>query len=167
MPRPPRFVPDVEAVPGAIYTPFADEATSGRRVFPLHVGDTWLEPLEGARMQDLLQSDHPGLGRYTATRGIPSLLEAIVEKVRTRNRLPCDPETVLVTGGATAGLAASSSLVVELIDDATRFAALRPEWASLLAQSRALQRRPGREHHHHTDRQQRPRRRHNRRRPRR
>jgi N-succinyldiaminopimelate aminotransferase len=139
MPRPPRFCPDVEAVPGAIYTPFADEATSGGRVFPLHVGDTWLEPLEGARMQDLRQADHPAIGRYTPTRGIPPLLEAIVEKVRTRNRLPCEPTTVLVTGGATAGLAAAAGALAAPGEEVL---ILAPFWPLIRGIVRSFRARP-------------------------
>jgi N-succinyldiaminopimelate aminotransferase len=108
MPRPPGFVPEVRAIPGAIYSPFADEASRRRdRVFPLHVGDTWLEPFEGVRMEDLRTKDYPGLNRYTDTRGIPELVDALVEKLRSRNRLDCAPESLVVTGGATAGLAAA------------------------------------------------------------
>ena len=105
MPRPPRFVPEVAAIGGAVYSPFADRAEGP--LFALHVGDTWLEPLEGTRLEDVHLRDHPGIHRYTDTRGIPELVDALVEKIRTRNRLPCTRESVLVTGGATAGLAAA------------------------------------------------------------
>jgi N-succinyldiaminopimelate aminotransferase len=107
MPRPPHFVADVAAVPGAVYSPFADAVTRRRDVFPLHVGDTWLEPLEGLRVEDLRARDFPGLNRYTDTRGVPELVDALVEKIRSQNRLPCEPESVIVTGGATAGLTAA------------------------------------------------------------
>jgi N-succinyldiaminopimelate aminotransferase len=109
MPRPPRFVPDVAAIGGAVYSPFADSAEGP--VHGLHVGDTWIEPLEGLRIEDVHLRDHPGLHRYTDTRGIPELIDALVEKIRARNRLPCERESVLVTGGATAGLAAAVGAV--------------------------------------------------------
>jgi N-succinyldiaminopimelate aminotransferase len=125
MPRPPRFVPDVDAIAGAVYTPFADAEGSGKELFPLHVGDTWLEPFEGARMEDIAQRDHPGLNRYTDTRGLPSLVESLVEKVRERNGLACDPSNVLVTGGATAGLAAA---VGALAAPGEEVAILAPFW---------------------------------------
>jgi N-succinyldiaminopimelate aminotransferase len=76
------------------------------------VGDTWLTPFEGARVEDLRAADYPELNRYTDTRGIPELVDAIVEKIRARNGLACERESVLVTGGATAGLAAAVGALV-------------------------------------------------------
>lgn len=103
MPRPPRVAPAVAAMPSAVYAPSARAA--GRDLCPLNVGDTWLEPFAGARMEDLRQADHPGLNRYTPTRGVPALIDAVVEKVRARNGLPCERESVLIGAGATALLA--------------------------------------------------------------
>ena len=47
---PPRLAPETEAMPGAVYSPFADRI-AGRDgpIFPLHVGDTWRDPFVGAR----------------------------------------------------------------------------------------------------------------------
>ena len=108
MPRPPHFVPSVLAMPGAVYSPFAhrlhDQFDSGPLV-PLHVGDTWLEPCVGARMEDLHVADHPGMHRYSDTQGIPQLLDAIVEKARAHNGIRCEREGVLVAAGATGALA--------------------------------------------------------------
>jgi N-succinyldiaminopimelate aminotransferase len=106
VPRVPGFAPAVEEIPGAVFSPLARrirEAPGG--VCPLHVGDTWLEPFPGGRMEDLRAADHPGLHRYTETQGMPALVEALVEKLRARNRLACEPESVLVTAGATGALA--------------------------------------------------------------
>lgn len=93
-------------MPGAVYSPLGDRIAQRKGpVYALHVGDTWREPFNGGRMQDLAQAAHPGINRYTATQGIAPLVDAIVEKVCTRNRIACEREQVLVTGGATAGLA--------------------------------------------------------------
>ncbi len=117
-------------MPGAVYSPFADRLGSGsenaaRRVFPLHVGDTWLEPFEGARMQDLRVEDHPGMHRYSETRGLPELVDAVVEKLRSRNGLAADPDSVLVTGGATGGLA---NVVGALVEPGEEVLVLAPFW---------------------------------------
>lgn len=83
MPRPPRFAPSVDEMPGAVFSPLArqlDERAGS--LVPLHVGDTWLEPFAGARMEDLHERDHPGLHRYSETQGLPEIVDAIVEKVR-------------------------------------------------------------------------------------
>ena len=114
MPRSPRVAPAAAAMPGAVYSPFADEiAQHPGPLFPLHVGDTWLEPFDGARMQDLRVEDHPGMHRYCDTRGIPELVDAIVEKARARNGLACERESVLVAAGATGALATAVGALVE------------------------------------------------------
>ena len=53
-------------------------------MYPLHVGDTWMEPPEGCRMEDLRVAEHPGMHRYAPVQGQPALLDAIVEHVRGR-----------------------------------------------------------------------------------
>ncbi|MCZ6463646.1 MAG: pyridoxal phosphate-dependent aminotransferase [Proteobacteria bacterium] len=106
MPRPPHFAPALADIPGAVYSPFADRLRDHPGpLFPLHVGDTWMEPFEGGRMEDLGTADHPGMHRYSDTRGIPELLDGILEKVRARNGLDCERDSVLVGAGATGSLA--------------------------------------------------------------
>ena len=61
MPRPPGCAADVAAIPEAVFSPLAsalDARAAG--LVPLHVGDTWLEPFEGGRMQDLCVAAHAG-----------------------------------------------------------------------------------------------------------
>jgi N-succinyldiaminopimelate aminotransferase len=92
-------------MPGSVYSPRAARETATQvRACPLNVGDTWLQPFEGGRMEDFRASDYPELNRYTATRGIAPLIDAIVEKVRERNSLQCERASVMVTAGATGGL---------------------------------------------------------------
>jgi N-succinyldiaminopimelate aminotransferase len=117
MPRPPRFAPTTEAMPGAVFSPIAGRLRDVPGVCPLHIGDTWMEPFAGGRMQDLLEADHPGLHRYCETRGIPALIEAVVEKVRARNALRCEPENVLITAGATGGLCAALGAITSPGDE--------------------------------------------------
>jgi aspartate/methionine/tyrosine aminotransferase len=109
MPRPGSaqpFDPAVLAMPGAVYSPFADriEGHEGRLV-PLHVGDTWMEPFAGAQVHNLRREDYAGIHRYGPTQGIPQLVDAIVGKVRSANGLACERENVLVGAGATSVLA--------------------------------------------------------------
>ncbi len=118
MPRPPRFAPSTEAMPGAVFSPIAGrmrEVPGG--VCPLHIGDTWMEPFTGGRMQDLSEADHPGLHRYCETRGVPALIEAVVEKVRAKNALRCEPENVLITSGATGALCAAIGAITSPGDE--------------------------------------------------
>jgi aspartate/methionine/tyrosine aminotransferase len=95
-------------MPGAVFAPVAHRLADLRSsVCPLHVGDTWLQPFAGSRMQDLLEVEHPDLHRYSETQGLPPLISALVEKVRTRNQIPCERGSVLVTAGATGALGAA------------------------------------------------------------
>jgi len=113
MPRHPKEVPAVEAIPGAVFSPLADRIREHPGpIFPLHVGDTWMEPFDGGRMEDLTVEQHPGMHRYVDTQGIPGLVDGLVEKLRTRNGLPCERKNVLVTAGATGALANAVGAVV-------------------------------------------------------
>jgi aspartate/methionine/tyrosine aminotransferase len=112
MPRPPFAAPSVAAMPGAVFSRIAHKLKSHQgELFPLHVGDTWMEPFDGGRMQDLGVRKHPGMHRYTSPQGLPSLLEALTDKVRSRNGLPCTPGSILVTAGATGGLGAAIGML--------------------------------------------------------
>jgi aspartate/methionine/tyrosine aminotransferase len=139
MPRPPRCVTDIDSIASAIYSPFSEPGADGVRAFPLHVGDTWLEPFQGARMEDLRTKDHPGLNRYTTPRGIPDLVDAIVEKTREKNRLRCERDSVWVTGGATGGLAAA---VGALVAPGEEVLLLAPFWPLIPGIVRTFRARP-------------------------
>jgi len=105
VPRPPDVTANVAAMPGSVYSPRAARAAATPvRVCPLNVGDTWFEPFEGGRMEDLRASEYPELNRYTEPRGIAPLIDAVVEKVCERNGLPCERASVMITAGATGGL---------------------------------------------------------------
>ena len=112
MPRPPNCAPSVARMPGAVYSPVAkrfDAQAAG--LVPLHVGDTWMEPFAGGRMEDLHVADHPGMYRYSEPEGIRELIDAIVEKLRARNRIPCERESVLTAAGATGAMAAAVGML--------------------------------------------------------
>jgi len=102
----PPLAPETKAMPGAVYSPFADRiAESDGPIYPLHVGDTWRDPFVGARCEDIHSADHPRLHAYGNTRGVPELVSLVCEKLRKRNDLDHGPEEILVTAGATGGLA--------------------------------------------------------------
>jgi len=126
MPKPgaERSAAAVAAMPGAVYTPF-DLTSHPGPLFLLHVGDTWMEPCPGARMEDLREADFPGLHRYTETGGIAPLVDAIVSKLGEKNGLAIAREQVLVTAGATSGLACAVSA---LCDPGEEVLILAPFW---------------------------------------
>ena len=128
----------VSAMPGSVYTPF-DLTKAGDAVIALHVGDTWMEPFAGARMEDLNERDFPGLHRYVETRGVPALVDAVVQKIRERNRLVCERANVVVTAGATSGL---SCAISALADPGEEVMILAPFWPLIRGITRSLRATP-------------------------
>lgn len=126
MPRHPQIGDSLSAVGGSPYSAVRERIAAFRgRVAPLNVGDTWLEPAAGCRMQDLTVEDHPGLHRYAEPRGLAGLLEAIAERTRDRTGVATGPDDVLVTAGATGGLGA---VLGAILDPGDRVLVLSPYW---------------------------------------
>jgi aspartate/methionine/tyrosine aminotransferase len=126
MPRHPDFSPSVQDIAGNVYSALAHRlATYQGEVYPLHVGDTWMEPAEGCRMEDIRVADHPGMHRYAAPQGMPALLDAIAERVRDRMGVPTVRENVLVATGATGGLGAVAGAILAPGDEVLQLA---PHW---------------------------------------
>ena len=120
------FSPSVQDIAGAVYSTLAHRlATHRGEIYPLHVGDTWMEPPEGCRMEDLRVAEHPGMHRYAAPQGMPALLDAIVERVRQRTGVPTERDNVLVTTGATGGLGAVAGAILAPGDEVLLLA---PHW---------------------------------------
>lgn len=100
-------------MPGVVYSPFADRiADHPGPLFPLHVGDTWLDPCVESRQVHGPETSPPGLYQYSDTRGVPALVDAVLEGARERTGLPIERESVLITAGATAGLACALGSVL-------------------------------------------------------
>ena len=100
MPRHPRAAASVTAMSGSIFSALAGRlAEYPGEVYPLHVGDTWMDPPEGCRLEDLKASEHPGMNRYASPRGMLELLEASAAEVTRRSGLETEPREVLVAAG--------------------------------------------------------------------
>jgi aspartate/methionine/tyrosine aminotransferase len=93
-------------------------AIEGER-YPLHVGDTWMEPAIGAHLGDLQAEDHPGMHRYTLPQGLPDLLSALSE------RRGIEAGRILISGGATTGLGAVAAALMNPGDEVLL---LSPYW---------------------------------------
>ena len=113
MPRHPDVAPSVAAIGGSVFSSLAHRlATFPGETYPLHVGDTWLEPPEGCRMEDLTVAEYPGMHRYASPHGMATLIEAIVERTRARTGAATDPGNVLLAAGATGGLGAVAGAIL-------------------------------------------------------
>lgn len=113
-------------MPASVYSALAHRlhGRSGE-TYPLHVGDTWMEPAVGCRMEDLRVAEHPGMHRYASVHGLPALLDALVERERAKTGLAIERDDVLVTAGATGGLGAVAGA---LLDPGDEVLILAPYW---------------------------------------
>lgn len=114
MPRPPATGKHLTSVSASVYSRLAArlETFPGER-YPLHVGDTWMEPPAGCRMEDLSVGQYPGMHRYAPVHGLPALIEAILERERERTGLSLERENLLITAGATGGLGCAVGAILE------------------------------------------------------
>ena len=114
MPRPPQVTRSVAGMPGSVYTALAHRlATHDGEVYPFHVGDTWMEPAPGCRMEDLTVERHPGMHRYAQPQGLPPLVEALARRHGERTGVATEPAQILVAAGATGALGAVCGAVLE------------------------------------------------------
>jgi aspartate/methionine/tyrosine aminotransferase len=139
MPRFPDISSSAKSVKGSVYSGLKVRPKSGQPPVPLHIGDTWMEPPPGCRMEDLHIADHPGMHRYTPVTGLPQLHEIIAAVHGRRTGIDTDTGQIVVTGGATAGLAAAVGALVSPGEDVLLAA---PYWPLIAGSIRAFNARP-------------------------
>lgn len=126
MPRPPQLSPAATSIKGSVYSSVLHRlAAYEGEVYPLHVGDTFLEPADGCRMEDLTVATHPGMHRYAPPQGLPALVGAVVDRLRARTGVPLERANVFVAGGGTSGLA---SVVGAIVSPGDEILILAPHW---------------------------------------
>lgn len=126
MPRFPTISPSSASLSDRVYSNLAQKAR-GRPgpIYPLHVGDTYREPLVAARAESQRTEDHPRLHNYSPVQGESALLDAIVLDVRSRTGITLDREAIQVVAGATSGF---SVACVTLLDPGDEVIVLAPFW---------------------------------------
>ena len=126
MPRHPLVAPGVTAIRGSVYSALAHRLAAFRgETYPFHVGDTWMEPAEGCRMENLTVAEYPGMHRYSAPHGLPMLLDAVVERTHAATGVPTERDDVLIAAGATGALGAVAGALLEPGDEVL---ILAPYW---------------------------------------
>ncbi len=86
--------------------------------YPLHIGDTCLDPPEVCRLEALAADPPARPYAYSNPFGVPALREALAEKVREVNGLSfAGPDHVQVTNGATHALFATCQVLLSPGDE--------------------------------------------------
>ncbi|MDX1383067.1 MAG: pyridoxal phosphate-dependent aminotransferase [Thermoanaerobaculia bacterium] len=126
MPAFPSTSGSVREIRGSVFTALAAKLRAfPGEVFPFHVGDTWLAPPEGSRMENLSERSDPGMHRYSQPEGLPRLADLLVERSVARTGIEARRQSVLVTTGATGGLGA---IVGALVEPGDEVILLAPYW---------------------------------------
>jgi N-succinyldiaminopimelate aminotransferase len=120
MPRLPRVAATTSTLSTAVFSQLASRAAAlqaqGRTIYPLHVGDTWMEPPVEARAESQRTDDHPGLHQYAPVQGMPTLLDAIGRRLERLGRA-VPRERLQVVNGATSGLSIVTEALLEPGDE--------------------------------------------------
>ena len=118
MPRFPHTAEHARSVSHRVYSSLAERARAKNdEIFPLHVGDTYRDPVMAARAERQLSSEHEGLHKYAPVRGEPALIDAFVEYVLRRHGETLDPDAIQVMSGATAGLSVVCQVLLDPGDE--------------------------------------------------
>ncbi|MFW5920909.1 MAG: pyridoxal phosphate-dependent aminotransferase [Polyangiales bacterium] len=118
MPRHPQLSPTTSTLSSTVFSDLVKKAKEREGpIFPLHVGDTYREPLEAARAERQLTAEHPRLHNYAPVQGEPELLDAIVARMKERTGIERDRKQVQVMSGATAGLSVVAATILSPGDE--------------------------------------------------
>lgn len=133
MPRFPEFSSSVTEIEGSLFSALAHRLAAHQgEVYPLHIGDTWMEPAPGCRMEDLTVAENPGMHRYSSPQGLPELLTAIGERLSRRQEIATTRRNLLVTAGATGALGAVAGSLLEPGDEVLILAPFWPLIAGVI-----------------------------------
>ena len=140
MPRFPASSPAIAAMSGSVYSSVAERLRSwSGEVIPLNIGDTWMEPPEGCRMEDLTVAEHPGMHRYSPPAGLKELRRAVATHIGARSGLATSPDEVMISAGATAAL---STAVGALLDPGDEMLIMAPYWPLIAGMCQAFRGTP-------------------------
>ncbi len=127
MPRHPQLDPTFHRLDRSVFSDLAPRIASLQgEIYPLHVGDAWMDPDPGMSWQSLDDQASPRPHRYCDPHGISELIERLVDKVRADNRIPIGgAENILITTGATGALTVAAMCSVSPGDEVL---VLAPYW---------------------------------------
>ena len=118
MPRHPDASWTTDSLQADVFTALRERVETHRGpLHLLHVGDTFLEPVEAARVDRLATGDLEGVHRYAPVHGLPELLGAIERKIERRTGRAIPRELLQVTAGATGGLSCTCQALLDPGDE--------------------------------------------------
>jgi N-succinyldiaminopimelate aminotransferase len=117
MPRFPSPAASAVGLSDRVFGQLTKKPNAQRAPYPLHVGDTYLEPLALARAEAQKSDARARLHNYSPVQGEPELVQAIVNKVKRRSGVQLEPDCVQVMSGATAGLGVVCTALLEPGDE--------------------------------------------------
>lgn len=118
MPRHPRVSHTTESLSSGVFSQLARKAREHHgRIYPLHVGDTYLDPLSPARAEAQRTIDHERLHNYAPVQGEPTLLATIAQRLEQRTGEPISTERIQVVSGATSGLSVVCATILDHGDE--------------------------------------------------
>lgn len=118
MPRAHAISSFADGLTDQLYSPLLERArASGRPVQPLHIGDTFRGPFEGARVEALSSTAHPDMYMYAPVQGELALREAFAEHLAHTRGVHWRADDVQVTAGATSGIAIAVHTLLDAGDE--------------------------------------------------
>jgi len=118
VPQFPKISKYSQSISHRVYSALEPRARSkNEEVYPLHVGDTYRDPLIAARAEHQLSAEHPGLHKYAPVQGEPSLIDAFVTYVEGRHGETLNRDRIQVMSGATAGMSVACQALLEPGDE--------------------------------------------------
>ena len=118
MPRFPHISEHAGSVSARVYSELEKRArASNDTIYPLHIGDTYRDPVPAAQAEHQRSSEHPGLHKYAPVHGEPALLDAFVRYVERRHGETLPQERIQVMSGATAGLSVACQVLLDPGDE--------------------------------------------------
>lgn len=118
MPRFPRSAASAQSLSDRVFGRLVAKSSAHTgRLYPLHVGDTYLEPPARSRAQEQLAEERDRLHNYAPVQGEPLLLDAIRHKLARRSAWDVESDCLQVMSGATAGLGVVATALLEPGDE--------------------------------------------------
>ena len=102
--------------------------SAGHKVWRFEGGEPYMptpQPIKDAMTAALAKNET----RYAPSSGVPELLAAIVEKVRSRNGIPADGESAIVVNGGMHGLFSAFATLLDPGDEVLMFS---PYWTPIV-----------------------------------